>query len=116
MEDFSVEIIPQNSEDTLVLRPKGSVDSVSAPLLEERFNDAIKRGQHRIVIDLSETDFVSSAGLGLILGTVATLRENGGDLILMNVTQDLADIFELMSVEDYFQTIDSLDDLNVPKA
>ncbi len=75
-----------------------------------------KNGQYRIVVDLSQTDFVSSAGLGLILGTVSTLRQNGGDLILMRIPQDLQDTFELMSVDDYFETIDSLDELNVPKA
>ena len=115
MEDFSIELIPYKAKDTAVLRPKGSIDSTSAPALENRLTEAIKNGQYRIVIDLSKTDFISSAGLGLILGTVATLREKGGDMILMKIPQDLSDIFELMSVEDYFETIDSLDDLSVPK-
>ena len=116
MEDFSIDLIPFDAKDTLIIRPKGSVDSVSAPLLESQFNEAIKNGQYRIVVDLSQTDFVSSAGLGLILGTVSTLRQNGGDLILMSIPQDLQDTFELMSVDDYFETIHSLDELNVPKA
>ncbi len=115
MEDFSIDLIPFDSNDTLILRPKGSVDSVSAPILENRLDEAIKNRQYRIVIDLSKTDFVSSAGLGLILGTVSKLRQNGGDLILMKIPQDLRDTFELMSVEDYFETIDSLDELHVSK-
>jgi anti-sigma B factor antagonist len=116
MEGFSVELIPYKAKDTVILKPKGSVDSTSAPALENRFNEAIRNNQYRIVVDLSETDFISSAGLGLILGTVATLRENGGDMILMKIPKDLSDIFELMSVDDYFETIDSLDELTAPKA
>jgi anti-sigma B factor antagonist len=115
MEDFSVELIPFKAKDTVVLRPKGSIDSTSVPALENQLKEAIKNEQFRIVIDLSKTDFISSAGLGLILGTVAMLRENGGDMILMKIPQDLSDIFELMSVDDYFQTIDSVDELSVPK-
>lgn len=116
MEDFSVEVIPFKTPDTVTLKPKGSVDSNTAGALESSFRQMIESGIYRIVVDLSGTDFISSAGLGLILGTVSTLRENGGDMILMKIPQGLADIFELMSVEDYFETIDSIDDLEVHKS
>jgi anti-sigma B factor antagonist len=115
MQEFSIDLIPLDCKDTVVFRPRGSVDSVSAPILENRLDDAIKNRQYRIVIDLSKTDFVSSAGLGLILGTVSRLRQNGGDLILMKIPQDLQDTFQLMSVDDYFETIDSLDELGISK-
>ena len=116
MEDFSVEVIPFKTPDTVTLKPKGSVDSNTASALESSFQQMIENGIYRIIIDLSSTEFISSAGLGLILGTVSTLRENGGDMILMKIPKELADIFELMSVEDYFETIDSLDDLEVHKS
>jgi len=111
MQEFTVEVVPIQDKDTVVFKPKGSVDSVAAPLLENRFNEAIRNGHYRIIVDLSKTDFISSAGLGLLLGSVATLRDNGGDLILMKIPKDIADTFELLSVEDYFRTIDSLDEL-----
>jgi anti-sigma B factor antagonist len=114
MEDFSVELVPFSAEDTLVLRLNGGVDSVSASFLENHLNEAMENGQTRIVVDLSKTDFVSSAGLGLLLSTVTTLRADGGDMILMKIPQNLLDTFELMSVDDYFETIEHLDELNVP--
>jgi anti-anti-sigma factor len=115
MEDFSIELVPFNSADTVVLRPNGSIDSTSAPVLEKHFTEAINNRQYRIVVDFSKTEFISSAGLGLVLGTVAQLREKGGDMILMGIRSDLADIFELMSIEDYFVTLDSLDELTVTR-
>ena len=116
MEEFSIELVPFNSADTVVIRPNGSIDSASAPVLEKHLAEAINNHQYRIVVDFSKTEFISSAGLGLVLGTVAQLRENGGDMILMGIRQDLADIFELMSIEDYFVIIDNLDELTVTKA
>ena len=115
MQDFSVEIIPVDNKGIVVLRPKGSIDSLSTPILEERFEAAIAKGQYRIVVDLKNTDFVSSAGLGLLLGTVATLRENGGDLILMNIPDEVSDVFHIMSVDDYFRIIERLDELTTTK-
>jgi anti-sigma B factor antagonist len=114
MKDFSVELVPYSAKDTLVLRLSGSLDSVSASFLESHLNDAIESGQCRIVVDLSKIDFVSSTGLGLLLSTVTALRADGGDMILMKTPQNIIDTFELMSVDDYFETIESLDELNVP--
>jgi len=114
MKDFSVDLVPYSAKDTLVLKLNGSVDSVSALFLENHLSEAIENGRRRIVVDLSNTDFVSSAGLGLLLSTVTALREDGNDMILMKIPQNLMDTFELMSVDDYFETIESLDELNVP--
>ena len=111
MQAFSVEIVPLDSQDAMVLKPKGSIDSASTPVLEGHFDKAMVKDRYRIVVDLSETDFISSCGFGLFLGTVATLREHGGDLILMKIPDHIADIFDTLNIADYFQTISSLEDL-----
>ena len=111
MSDFFVEVVPTDSKDTIVLRPNGSIDSTSTPSLETQFNSAMEDSRFCIVVDLAKTDFISSAGLGLILGTVSTLRAQGGDLILMNIPDSIADVFDTMSVSDYFRTITSLDEI-----
>lgn len=114
MKEFTVEITPQNDKGTVVLKPIGSVDASTTPALETSFKSAIAKQQYRIVLDLSGTDFISSAGLGLILGTVATLREKNGDLILMKASEEVRDILEIMSIDDYFQMIESVDELVAP--
>ena len=116
MQDFSIEVIPCKTKDTIVLKIKGSVDSDAALVLEIRFSEALENGQNRIVIDLSKTDFINSSGIGLFLGTAATLRKNGGDLILAKVPKQLTDVFELMGVEEHFQMVDSLEELTSPQA
>ena len=111
MDDFTGEIIPLNSKDTLVLKPRGSIDWRSTDILENYFSSAVANAQHRIVLDLSATDYISSSGFGLFLGTVSMLRKNGGDLYFMNVPRPLADLFASLNIGYYFKSLRAVEEL-----
>ena len=111
MPEFTVEVIPAPSKDMVVLRPKGKIDSASTPILESRFNAAMQERRYHVVIDLANTELITSTGVGLLLGTAATLRQHDGDLILLNIPEQVQEMFEIMCIDAYFRTIDSLEDL-----
>ena len=116
MQEFKVDIKPMKAKGVTLVRPVGSIDSATTPVLEGHIESLIDAGQTRIVADLSETDFISSAGIGIFLGTVGKLREKGGDLILMGMSPAVQDVFDLLNIIDYFQTIDGIEDLETAKA
>jgi anti-sigma B factor antagonist len=111
MADFSTEVRATDKADTAVLKPSGTVDSSATESLETRLNELLEQGKKMIVIDFSDVEFISSAGIGLLLGTVSNLREEGGDLIFMNVPQQIKKIFDIINVSPYFREIKSLDEL-----
>ncbi|UCG51011.1 MAG: anti-sigma factor antagonist [Candidatus Latescibacterota bacterium] len=113
MEQFSVEIVPTVLEDVVVLKPKGSIDSESAVFLEKHLDSAAAKGKCRVVLDLSATDFVSSCGVGLLLGSSAALRHQGGELILMSVSDAVVQILDIAGIDEYFRMISGLDELRV---
>jgi anti-sigma B factor antagonist len=110
MEELSIAVTP-NIEGVVAIKAIGTVDSLTTPALQKHFKSVIDKGQYVIVLDLSEVQFISSSGLGLLLGTVETLRSNGGDLVLMQVPQEILYVLEIMSVDDYFKMINSLEEL-----
>jgi anti-sigma B factor antagonist len=111
MKEFSVSIIPMESKDSAVLKITGSINSTSTRVLETHFDLLIKNGQYRVVVDLTKTEFISSSGIGMFIGTLSTLRRHGGDLVLMNVPELIAEILEILNLKKHFHTIGDLNEL-----
>jgi len=111
MSEFTVELVPCPVDGVSILRPLGSIDAAAAPVLESHFTRLSNQHTTRIVVDFSKTDFISSAGIGIFLGTVSFLRETGGDILFMNVPEHIAEVFDLINLKSFFITVDNLDQI-----
>ena len=65
-----------------VLLIRGDIDLYTMPQLKERLNDALESGRTRLLVDLSDTSFIDSSGLGALIGAHGRARERGGRLAL----------------------------------
>lgn len=111
MDEFTVELVPCDLDKVAILRPVGSIDAAAAPVLESHFKAFHEKGTTKIVLDFSKADFISSAGIGILLGSVSMLREAHGDLIFMNVPPHIEDVFDIINIKSFFTTIADLDQL-----
>lgn len=113
MTTLSMEVNAHDSGGAMIIKTKGSINSNTAPALDGELEDLMNQGHYTIVVDLEKTDFISSSGIGVLLGTVTNLRDKGGDLVLMNLPRIVEDIFEILNIKNYFRMIKSLDELKV---
>ena len=113
MNELSIIVKRTDSADTVVLKLAGSLNSSTVAQLDSSFNTLLHAGHHTLVIDLSETDFISSSGIGLLLGTVSALREKSGDLVLMNPSKLVNDILDVLNIKVHFRTIKDVNELKV---
>jgi anti-sigma B factor antagonist len=111
MNELDITVDRTGSPDTAVLRPVGSINSSTVAKLDASINDLVREGRSTIVLDLSATDFISSSGVGLLVGTVQTLRERNGDLVLMNLTKLVNDIFDVLNIKTHFRIIKDVKEL-----
>ena len=89
-----------NCGDDLVVRVLGDVDHhTSLGLREEIDKQMIAASPRRLVLDLSGTEFMDSAGLGLILGRYRKAREAGCELVLLRPTPAILRILHLAGVD-----------------
>jgi anti-anti-sigma factor len=94
-----------NSNRICVLSVAGRVGGASAPALESALEDAAGNAGHRLVVDLSAVDYLSSAGLTALAGAANRCRRRGGTLILaavtdpVRITLDLAGLLTQIPVE-----------------
>ena len=111
MSEFTVELLPCPVDGAAILRPVGSIDAAAAPILESHFKSLCDQSTNTIVIDFSKAKFISSAGIGIFLGSVSLLRDSGGDIMFMNVPPHIDEIFDVINVKSFFTTINSVDEI-----
>lgn len=88
--------------DAVVLSVKGEADLHVAPALRERLTAAVDGGADAIVLDLSETTFLDSMAIGVMLGALKRLRSRGGQLRLVVTRPDVRRIFEITLLDRVF--------------
>jgi anti-sigma B factor antagonist len=81
--------------DCAVLRVTGEVDAYFAPMLRERIRELAASGAVHLIADLGEVDFLDSTGLGVLVGGLRRLREDGGSLALVLKTPRILRIFQI---------------------
>lgn len=79
-----------------VLDLNGYLDAHTAPELENAFDKLIKENNYRTVVNFKELSYISSAGLGVFMAFVETMRDNKGDIKFTNMTDSVYNIFDLL--------------------
>ena len=87
---------------TVVLSVHGEADLHVAPDLRDRIASAIADGADALVLDLTETTFVDSMALGVLLGANKRMRGEGGRLGLVVSRPDVRRIFEITLLDRVF--------------
>lgn len=86
----------------------GRIDSNTAPQLDLALNKIIQEGRYRIVVDMAETDFMSSAGLRALLSALKQVRRfNRGDVRLSAMPDKIRKAFDLAGLLEVFKVYDN---------
>jgi len=111
MPELKVDIIQMNGVgDGIIIQPKGFIDTTTAPEIEKFIENALAQKKYKIAIDLKDVDFISSAGWGVFVSEIRDIRENNGDLVLVNMVPDVYDVYELMEFSSILKSFDSIDE------
>lgn len=75
--------------------------------LKRSILDRLEGGERRFLFDFSETSYIDSSGLGVLVSLSKKIREQGGRLRLFGLNEDLRTLFELTKLDTLFQISDS---------
>jgi len=90
------------SPTAIVLMLHGEADLHAAPQLRDRLRTAVDGGATGLVVDLTETSFVDSTSLGVLLGALKRQREEGGELRIVVSRPEIRRIFEITLLDQVF--------------
>jgi len=91
-----------------MIKVTGRINSQTAPQLAEALKGILDAEQHRIVFDMSDVDFISSAGLRVLIEAQKTCKRwNRGEVALARVPQQVRETLDLAGFVPLFQFFDS---------
>jgi len=95
MESSTMSLTIQVRETTVVMLA-GRLDTVSSPRAEQALAPILASAPKHVVFDLAGLDFVSSAGLRVLLGARKTLTEAGSECVLVNMKPQIERVLEVI--------------------
>jgi anti-sigma B factor antagonist len=110
----------QLDDNSYVIALAGEVDLYTAPEFKQQLLDVIAQGAKEVVVDFSDTTFIDSTTLGVLVGGVKRLRTNEGQLSLVCSDRNITKIFEITGLDRVFTIYpnrsDALQDLGLDGA
>jgi anti-sigma B factor antagonist len=88
--------------DVWVISLAGEVDLYTAPEFKQQLLDVIAEGASHVVVDLTDTTFIDSTTLGVLVGGVKRLRPKGGQLSIVCSDRNITKIFEITGLNRVF--------------
>jgi anti-anti-sigma factor len=88
---------------------EGELDTATAPDLETAIQGCLAEGASALLLDLSNTDYVSSMGLRVFLSTLKSLKASGGRLVLAGLNEEVQEIIDLAGFAPLFDICGTAD-------
>lgn len=90
-----------------LIKVSGRLDNASAPRLEDALNAIIEAGRFNIVLDMSEVEYISSAGLRVLIDAQkACKRWNRGEVVLAGVPRPVREVLDMVGFTPLFTFFD----------
>jgi len=105
-----MEIIEEKKGTVNTFKLQGRLDSNTSQAFEKRLFDAITDGSRNVVIDFKDLDYISSAGLRVILKATKALKREDGRILLCLMQDYVKEVFEIAGFDSFLPIVPTLDD------
>lgn len=105
MESITIEITdyPGNKQIS-VMAVRGFLDTMTAPVMEEKLRLALWDKKYKLIVDLSGVDYICSAGWGVFVSEIKGIRNAKGDLVLAGMKPEVSQIFDLLEFNRFMKS------------
>ncbi|MBN1465538.1 STAS domain-containing protein [candidate division KSB1 bacterium] len=107
MDAFSIDRV--NKNDCSILYLNGFLDAHTAPDLENELEKLIAEERFRIVVNFKNLTYISSAGLGVFMGYIETIRDHGGDIKMCSMSPKIFRVFDLLGFPTLYDIVQEED-------
>ena len=104
-----MDITAKNEDKALVVSVTGRMDAVTATDFEKALAEYLNQGNSALVIDFTDLDYISSAGLRSILATAKKMKGMNGTLSLANLKEVVREVFDISGFSAIIPIYDSVE-------
>jgi anti-sigma B factor antagonist len=105
MTDLTIQV--RSHDQVSVVEPIGYLNAYTAKNFEEVLQALIDKNQLKIVINCHGLSYIASAGLGVIMGCIDTIRDNNGDIRMCSVNETVFNIFDVLGFTHLYSIFES---------
>jgi anti-sigma B factor antagonist len=99
----------KKQDGVVIMEIEGQLIVGNRQELKQKLLDELEKGGRKFLIDFAKTGYIDSSGLGVLVSLSKKIREQGGDLRLANLNDDLKTLFELTKLDTLFKIADTRD-------
>ena len=110
MDEMTTLSIEDVTEKLRVVHFHGDLDSVGARMVDEKFTSATGDRTGHLIVDLSDVQFISSAGLAMLLVKGKMLNRSGGKLSVAGASKRVQEVLAMAGFQELFDLYNDLND------
>ena len=97
-------------DDVVIISLSGKImGGPEAGEINELINNLLDKDKKKVIIDLDKVGWMNSSGLGILIGAVTTLKNNGGKLIIVNVSERIENLLKITKLSNVFEVEQNID-------
>jgi anti-sigma B factor antagonist len=105
-----MEVIEKQQNGICILGLLGRLDSNTSPDFEKKIFEVIDDGTTSVVVDFEGLDYISSAGLRVLLKAAKEIKRSQGKIVLSSMKEYIREVFEIAGFVSLFPIVSSVDD------
>ena len=98
-----MEVTTRMQGEVLIASIAGSLDSITSPQAQKALDAIVAQGAKKVAVDCAALDYISSAGLRVLLGLAKQLSAKGGSLRTFGLNQTVKEVFEISGFSTIFR-------------
>ena len=105
-----MDIIEKRLNEIIIFKINGNLNSNTSPELEDKIFEAIKNDSKNMILDFENLDYISSAGLRVIMKAAKNLKKSEGMIVLCSMQDYVKEVFEIAGFDAYLPIVHTMDD------
>ena len=111
MEGIQLSVKQAGADNNIsIIKVGGYIDTTTWAELEHSLDQLLDSTKFKIIIDLKNVDYISSAGWGIFISEIKGIREKGGDLKLVGMIPDVYEVFELLEFHFILRAFETIEE------
>ena len=109
MSELSIEA-KQVGEGTAHIKVAGSLDATTYEKMEKQVEALFARSYYKIIVNLENVHYISSAGAGVFIAAIGTAQDHNGNIVLLRPSNMVSEVFEILGLSEIFPYAQSLEE------
>jgi anti-sigma B factor antagonist len=105
-----MEVVEKKQNGICILGLLGRLDSNTSPEFEKKIFGVIEDGTRGVIVDFESLDYISSAGLRVLLKAAKELKRSEGKIVLCSMKEYIKEVFEIAGFVSLFPIVSSVGD------